>query len=223
MSTFQRARSAEQREIRRRAILETAAEMLSETTVSEISLNELSRRVGLAKSNVLRYFESREAVLLQLLVSLARDFVVQMTDQLSAVVEPSGSASDRSRDLAAALATAFEAHPMMCELLSAQASVLERNVSTATATAYKRSAGESMADLAAAVRDALPELSEEATFEATRTIILLVGTLWTHSHPPQAIQDAYTADPGLTFLPDGFAGSLERSIRIVLAGLLAGA
>ena len=28
--------------------------------VAELSLNELSRRVGLAKSNVLRYFESRE-------------------------------------------------------------------------------------------------------------------------------------------------------------------
>ena len=52
--TFQRARNEEQREIRRRAILETAAAMLDEMPVAEVSLNELSRRVGLAKSNVLR-------------------------------------------------------------------------------------------------------------------------------------------------------------------------
>ena len=65
--TFQRARNEEQREIRRRAILDTAAAMLDEMSVAEVSLNELSRRVGLAKSNVLRYFESREAVLLDLL------------------------------------------------------------------------------------------------------------------------------------------------------------
>ena len=29
--------------------------------MAELSLNELARRVGLAKSNVLRYFDSREA------------------------------------------------------------------------------------------------------------------------------------------------------------------
>jgi AcrR family transcriptional regulator len=67
MVAFQRARSAEQREARRRTILDTAAAMLEEMPVSEVSLNELSRRVGLAKSNVLRYFESREEILLELL------------------------------------------------------------------------------------------------------------------------------------------------------------
>ena len=63
-TTFQRARSDEQRAIRRQTILDTAAAMLEDMPVSELSLNELSRRVGLAKSNVLRYFDSREAVLL---------------------------------------------------------------------------------------------------------------------------------------------------------------
>jgi AcrR family transcriptional regulator len=52
MTTFQRARSEEQREVRRRAILDTAATMLAEVPVAEVTLNELSRRVGPAKSNV---------------------------------------------------------------------------------------------------------------------------------------------------------------------------
>lgn len=65
--TFQRARTEEQREIRRRAILDMASAMLDEMPVAAVTLNELSRRVGLAKPNVLRYFESREAVLLELL------------------------------------------------------------------------------------------------------------------------------------------------------------
>lgn len=64
---FQRARNDEQRDQRRRLILETAAGMLAEMPVADLSLNELSRQVGLAKSNVLRYFETREAILLELL------------------------------------------------------------------------------------------------------------------------------------------------------------
>jgi uncharacterized sporulation protein YeaH/YhbH (DUF444 family) len=47
------ALSEEQREIRRRTIVDTALAMLDEMPVAEVSLNELSRRVGLAKSNVL--------------------------------------------------------------------------------------------------------------------------------------------------------------------------
>jgi AcrR family transcriptional regulator len=64
MTTFQRARSAEQREERRRAILDTAATMLTEMPVTEMSLNELSRRVRLAKSNVLLVADRPAAVLL---------------------------------------------------------------------------------------------------------------------------------------------------------------
>ena len=41
--------------------------MLTEKGVGQISLRELSDRVGLAKSNVLRYFDSREAIFLELL------------------------------------------------------------------------------------------------------------------------------------------------------------
>ena len=58
--------SDEQRAIRSQAILDTAAAMLTEMPVAQLSLNDLSRHVGLAKSNVLRYFESRAAVLLEL-------------------------------------------------------------------------------------------------------------------------------------------------------------
>ena len=81
---FQRARSEEQREIRRQAILDTAAAMLDVMPVSEVSLNELSRRAGLAKSNVLRYFESREAILLELLDRATKLWLSELPGQLAA-------------------------------------------------------------------------------------------------------------------------------------------
>ena len=85
---FQRARSEEQREARRQAILGAAAAMLAEMPVAEVTLNELSRRAGLAKSNVLRYFESREAVLLELLDSAWQDWLAQLDAELAAAVVP---------------------------------------------------------------------------------------------------------------------------------------
>ncbi len=65
---FVRARQPEQKEERRRNLIATARAMLDERMrLDELSLNELARRAGMTKSNVYRYFESREAVLLALL------------------------------------------------------------------------------------------------------------------------------------------------------------
>src|ERR1700685_3880330 len=145
MTTFQRARSEEQREARRRAILGTAAAMLAEMPVAEVTLNELSRRVGLAKSNVLRYFESREAVLLELLNSADQDWLTQLDHDLMAAdlaashAAPLGQAASiaaRCPQLAATVAASLASRPMLCDLISAQAAVLERNVSLEVAARY---------------------------------------------------------------------------------------
>src|SRR5690242_14026660 len=118
--TFQRARSAEQREIRRQAILDTAAAMLDEMPVAEVSLNELSRRVGLAKSNVLRYFESREAVLLELLARALRTWLAELSDELTASVDPRLPARERGDQLAAVLSRSLARHTVLCDLVNAQ-------------------------------------------------------------------------------------------------------
>lgn len=75
MDDFQRARSPEQREARRRTILGAAADLLAEMPLSEISLRELARRVGLSKTNVVRYFETREAVFFALLNQELDDWI----------------------------------------------------------------------------------------------------------------------------------------------------
>src|SRR5215468_4770893 len=126
--TFQRARSDEQREVRRQAILSTAAQMLGEMPVADLSLNELSRRVGLAKSNVLRYFETREAVLLELHDTAWKAWL----DRLDPALPPAsaeGDARTRYERVAAALTASLVEDPLVCELISVSASVLERNIS----------------------------------------------------------------------------------------------
>src|ERR1700753_3008370 len=148
MTTFKRARSEEQRTERRRMILDTAAAMLREMSVAQVSLNELSRRVGLAKSNVLRYFESREAVLLELLDARSREWLGYPGGPLPTAVDPSATPTGRGDQLAAALATSLADRPVLCDLASAQAAVLEHNVSPASAAQYKRVAVGSHAELA---------------------------------------------------------------------------
>src|SRR6476659_575656 len=120
-TTFQRARSDEQRALRSQAILDTAAAMLQEMPVADVSLNELSRRVGLAKSNVLNYFESREAVLLELSSKELTAWVEDLAAALAGVA-PTAAADERAERLVSAVVSTLAARPVLCDLISAQAS-----------------------------------------------------------------------------------------------------
>ena len=137
--TFQRARSEEQREIRRRAILDTASAMLDEMPVAEVSLNELSRRVGLAKSNVLRYFESREAVLLELLDHFLQELAGGAGRRAGRRRRRSSCPwPERAAAVAEILSRSLAGRVVLCDLFGAQGGVLEHNVSVEVVMRHKR-------------------------------------------------------------------------------------
>ncbi|WP_410816231.1 TetR/AcrR family transcriptional regulator [Micromonospora sp. 050-3] len=55
---------------------------LAEMPVSDISLRELVRRVGLSKTNVVRYFETREAVFFALLNQAISELLDDLPSEL---------------------------------------------------------------------------------------------------------------------------------------------
>ncbi|MFG1818202.1 TetR family transcriptional regulator [Kribbella sp. NPDC049174] len=217
MTTFQRARSEEQRAARRRAILGTAAAMLTEMPVAELSLNELSRRVGLAKSNVLKYFESREAVLLEL---FGIEFDAWIDDLEAALRDAAGSPAQRSEQLVEAVVRTLSARPVFCDLISAQAAVLERNISTEVALTFKRAALAGYQRMLIVVTAALPQIGVEGASRFIANASMLAGAIWTHSHPTAAILAAYEADPELATIRLEFAPSLREALTSLLYGLL---
>jgi AcrR family transcriptional regulator len=218
-TTFQRARSDEQRAIRRQTILDTATAMLAEMTVAELSLNELSRRVGLAKSNVLRYFDSREAVLLEMLDSLTREWLEHLSREIPAAVSAQAGFERRAEQLAGALARSLAERPVLCDLLSAQAAVLEHNVSTDAIASFKRRGVASATTLVGLVRHALPELSEDQAWRLVLGAFLLTSSLWAHATPPQAVLDAYEQIPELSSMRLDFSTTLEESLVTMALGL----
>jgi AcrR family transcriptional regulator len=217
---FQRARSEEQREIRRRAILDTAAAMLDAMPVSEVSLNELSRRVGLAKSNVLRYFESREAILLELLDRATKRWLGELSKQLAAEIDPCGTARERGDQLAAALARSVTPQRVLCDLLSAQAGVLEHNVSAAVVARYKRAMSDNHAALTELARRHLPELGGDGAWRVCAMALLIIGALWSHTQHSASVLAAYEADPSLAALRLDFTVALEEALATLITGTL---
>jgi AcrR family transcriptional regulator len=194
--------------------------MLTEMPVAQLSLNELSRRVGLAKSNVLNYFDSREAVLLELLDTETREWMDQLDAELTATVDLQAPIDDRAGALADAIVHTLESRPMLCALTSAQAAVLEHNISAEVAAEFKRGSIANYGVLIRYVTTRLPELDEEAAARFIAVTIMLGGALWTHSHPSAAILEAYAADPSLATYRIEFAPALRQSLQTILTGVL---
>ncbi len=218
---FQRARNEEQREARRRAILGAAAAMLAEMPVAQVTLNELSRRAGLAKSNVLRYFESREAVLLDLLDSAWQDWLVQLEADLANAVDATAPLAVRADQLGAAVAASLASRPMLCDLISTQAAVLERNVSPQVAAQYKRASVAGITALGGLMLKCVTELGEHDAVRLAGVVTLMTGALWPHTQPSAAMLAAYAADAALAALRLDFTTTLRELFQVTIAGLLA--
>ncbi|WP_436845158.1 TetR family transcriptional regulator [Streptomyces cinerochromogenes] len=215
---FQRARNDEQRSQRRRHILDVTAAMLAEMPVAKLSLNELSRRVGLAKANVLRYFESREAILLQLLDAELTDWLTGLEEPLSVPAE--GASRERGDRLARVLADSLAERPVLCDLISAQAAVLERNVSAEVAREHKYATLRSYRTLARLIANQLPELGQEDTFRLTGLLSLVAGGTWPYIQPSQDLLAAYPDDPIVAAMHVDFADVVRQSLEVAISGLL---
>lgn len=195
--------------------------MLAEMPVAQVTLNELSRRAGLAKSNVLRYFESREAVLLELLDSAWQDWLAQLDQDLETAVDPAAPLPERCDQLAAALASSLASRPVLCDLISAQAAVLERNVSPQVAAQYKRASMAGIAALGHLARRCIPELGENEAFRLAGPMVMMTGALWPHTQPSAALLTAYEADPALAVMRLDFTTTLREVFQVLIAGTLA--
>ncbi|MDT8913074.1 TetR/AcrR family transcriptional regulator [Amycolatopsis sp. PS_44_ISF1] len=217
--TFQRARTEEQREARRRAILDAASAMLDEMPVAAVTLNELSRRAGLAKPNVVRYFESREAVLLELLDRFLREWLAELAGELAAGVDRSRPMTERAAAVAEVLSRSLAGRVVLCELFGAQGSVLEHNVSVEVVTRYKRASLEHLATMTALVTEALPELRENAALFSLQTLVT-AGAISAYTTPPPSLQAAYAAEPELARFHLGLGDYLKQSLIATFLGVL---
>lgn len=194
--------------------------MLDEMPVSDVTLNGLSRRACMAKSNVLRYFESREAVLLQLAADAMTEWVDAIEKELGAGADQSDPVEARAERLATVIAASLGARPVLCDLMSAQASVLEHNISTETVLRYKRTSVANVERLAGMVLTQLPELDVERARKFTAMAALMASAAWTHCHTAPAVVAAYETDPSLQLFTLEFTPSLREALEVILAGLL---
>ena len=213
---YQRARRPEQKEERRRHLLDTAkAALRAGMDVRELGLNELARQAQMTKSNVYRYFENREALLLALLEEESAHWRDDLAARLAAA--PRVTPELIAREFASVCA----AYPLMCHLFSILPSIIERNVSTERLTEFKRSSLALISDVATQLHRLAPALPLTAYVAFLRLAMALMIGLWPLASPAVALSSVLEL-PELQPLRYQFETDLETSLLLMLRGLQSG-
>jgi AcrR family transcriptional regulator len=211
---FQRARRPEQKLQRQQAILSAARELALRNGVRDVSLADIAARVGIHKSALLRYFETREQIFLELTAEAWRDW----TQALHAGIV--GAAPGSAGLVADIFARSFGDRPLLCDLIAHTSLNLERNVSPETVRRYKLTSLGAVSEAAALVQQVLPGLTPAECGEFVATLASLAGSLWQIANPLPALAELYASDPALAQACVDLMPRLRRTAEILLAGLI---
>jgi AcrR family transcriptional regulator len=213
---FQRARSAEAKQQREQSILEAAVRLSVTDGIRQVTLTDIAHAVGMHKSAMLRYFETREQIFLMLTAAGWRDWSAALREELSQLA-PGGPAAPVAR----AVADSLTARPMFCDLLAQAPLNLERNVSVESVRAFKLVTLEEVTAISAELSRLLG-LSEQQAVDVIATATSLAGALWQMATPGPEVQDLYRSDPRLRHAIVDVGPRLTRVLTALLTGLDAG-
>jgi AcrR family transcriptional regulator len=210
---LQRARSAEAKQQREQAILDAAARLGAERGIRQVTLTDIAQAVGMHKSAMLRYFETREQIFLKLTAAGWHDWSADLRGRLSQL-EPGAEPAL----IATAFAETLTSRPMFCDLLAQAPLNLERNVSLDSVRSFKLVTLDEVAAISAELTRLLG-LTEQQAVDVIATATSLAGALWQMATPGPEVQALYRSDPRLAHAVVDVGPRLTRILTSLLEGL----
>ncbi|BBX89257.1 TetR family transcriptional regulator [Mycolicibacterium boenickei] len=193
---FTRARSEAQRRDRLTQLTAAARDCLEHTRAAALTLGDVAAAAGLAKSGILRYVGSREALLLRVMYDEHLRWIDALADAL-----PTSSP-------AKVLAHTLAARPVLCDLIAASPVLISR-LSPDDLAVLSAQAQEAQRRLGSALRQSLP-LSEKQLASLTAAVHAFTGTTWAWTAPDSAGRNAMVTD---------FESTVGGLLDIFIAGL----
>jgi AcrR family transcriptional regulator len=214
-SEFQRARSASAKQQREQAILDAAAELGAERGIRQVTLTDIAEVIGMHKSALLRYFETRELIFLRLTAAGWREWSADLRGRLAGLTEATPVA------IAEVFAATLTSRPMFCDLLAQAPLNLERNVSLESVRAFKLVTLEEVTAIVSVLRGLLPTLDDRDAVDVIATATSLAGAFWQMATPGPEVEALYRSDPRLAHAVVNVEPRMVRILTAQLAGLLA--
>src|ERR1700739_2378752 len=210
---FQRARSSEAKEQRETAILEAARALAATQGVRQVTLTDIAEAVGMHKSALLRYFETREQIFLLLAAEGWREWSSALKRELAQLEKVSSGA------VAAIIAKTLTQRPIFCDLLAQAPLNLERNVSLDAVRAFKLITLNEVKAIGSEMKRRLG-LSTRHAIDTVATATSMAGALWQMATPGPQVLALYRSEPELAHAIVDVEPWLSRILEGLITGYL---
>ena len=212
---FQRARSTAAKQLRETSILDAARDLGAERGIRQVTLTEIADEVGMHKSALLRYFETREEIFLRLTAEGWSEWSADLRAELEMLTEPTPGA------IAAHFAQTLAARGPFCDLLAQAPLNLERNVSVEAVRAFKLAVHAEFDAIVVALQKLLPVLAESDAIDLVATATSLSGAFWQMATPGPEVAALFRTDPRLAHAVVDVEQRVRRILTALIRGLLA--
>ncbi len=210
--TKQRARNDADKEVRRRAIMRSARDVLSRGSYADLTVAAVAREAGLAKGTVYLYFRTKE----ELVLEVFEEEVAAWFSELDVRLSRAGTLTPT--EFSDTAVTSLMQRPLLLQLASVVHSALEHNIELETAIRFKTALTEHIVGAGAHVERCLPWLTPGQGAQLfLRVHALVVGLQQLTHHSPIVAEAIEVA--GLTEFDVDFAAELHDVLVTLLTGM----
>jgi AcrR family transcriptional regulator len=210
----QRARKDEDKEARRRQLLEAALTLFQATSYDEVKMADVAERAELAKGTVFLYFPTKEALFLALLEEQLFAWFNRLEQRLARGEERWTGAA-----LARTVAESLQGEEPLTRLMARLQPVLEQNVTPEQVRGFKQRLLEAVVRSGTLVEKRLPFLAPGEGVRFLLHVNALVVGLRQMADLAPVVREVFDATPHLAPLRVDFTRELTDSLTTLLRGL----
>jgi AcrR family transcriptional regulator len=208
-----RAISPEQKQERRRAILDAALQLFQETSFDAIGMGEVAKRAAVAKGTVYLYFKTKEELFLALQSEAFESWFDEMDTRLKEMQAAQESCTvDRFVDL---LGRSIQDRLAMIRLIAISHAVLERNIDFSAALGFKQALRSRITQTGSLLEACLPFLKPGEGAQLLLRIYALVIGIQSVAEPTPIVQQALEK-PGMECFKINFLDEFSEILTALL-------
>jgi len=212
---WQRARTDEKKNERKEAIYQAAFTLFKNNGYDKVSFNGIALEAGFTKSNMYRYFSSKDDIFLNVFADLFEQWVEDFSQQLK-MLDQEVSA----KYFADAWLKTLLSHPKLLDLMPILFTSLERNSSFEQLLKFKRLSMNLLYRLTLDITNIYPDIEGENAFKLLTLSYAATSNYWAATMQSDALKKIYQLDEFQVLRPD-FEKDLTTSIEIIIQGLKA--
>lgn len=212
--SWKRARTDEQKEQRIDAILEATARLYEQSSFEDITLAAIAREANFTRSNLYKYFRSKEEIFFEF---LKHDVRLWRKDLVAAIEEPATYSAD---EFAAVWVEVLAGHQRLLRLISVMYAHLEKKTSIEGLIDFKQMANKEFGVLSDLLCRLFPALDPGRALKFLQLQLATSIGLYTMTNLSETQQQVLDRPEFRHFQID-FAASFQEAVASLIQGMLA--